>query len=77
MDKKKRVEPSQPTTVDPLRPQKPDRSITKPGTLVTSEFDHHKYMSLQQLNRKQDTKIKFVSEICRKIGFFVKYSILV
>ena len=68
MDKEKRVEPSQPTTVDPLKLQKPDRSITKPGTLVTPESDHHEYKSLQQLNRKQDTKIKFVSEICRKIG---------
>ena len=54
--------------VDPLQPQKPDRSITKPGTLVTPEPDHHEYKSLQQLNRKQDAKIKFVSEICRKIG---------
>ena len=48
--------------------QKPDRSITKPGTLVTPESDDHEYKSLQQLNQKQDPNFKFVSEICSKIG---------
>ena len=67
MDKEILVELSQPTTVGPLQPQKPDRSITKPGTLVTPESDHHEYKSLQQLNQKQNTEIKFVSKISKKI----------